>query len=427
VARPARRSSRSTANPPTRRGRARARFPRFGSGLPEADFRQSLLALLLNSTTSFVAGATLASITGTLEALPGLLVLAPAAIGLRGNVFSALGNRLSTTVHLGTFSFSARRDSVFAQNVAASMVLTLELSLLMAVGAGALVLGLGISDSPSVIWKLALVSILGGTIASLVVLAVTIGLTLAAVRFGWDLDNLVAPTVSTLGDVLTIPALWLAAQLVDFEVVSPVLSGTLIAVTVVIGIVAWRSRLEALRRIVRESAPVLLLAAGLSSLAGVALEKRLDLFQQQESLLVLQPAFVSSAGALGGIMAARLATAFQVGTLDPDPVPGRGSRQLALLVLLLAGPVAVYNAVGSGLTAALLGRSGPGIGALISVSVLAAALVTLFVVGVAYYGTVAATRIGLDPDNFGTPVVTSSVDFVGALTLIIVVVLLGIA
>jgi mgtE-like transporter len=427
VARPARRSSRRTANPPARRGRARARFPRFGSGLPEADFRQSLLALLLNSTTSFVAGATLASITGTLEALPGLLVLAPAAIGLRGNVFSALGNRLSTTVHLGTFSFSSRRDSVFAQNVAASMVLTLELSLLMAVGAGALVLGLGISDSPSVIWKLALVSILGGTIASLVVLAVTIGLTLAAVRFGWDLDNLVAPTVSTLGDVLTIPALWLAAQLVDIRIVSPVLSGTLIAVTLVAGVVAWRSRLEPLRRIVRESAPVLLLAAGLSSLAGVVLEKRLELFQQHESLLVLQPAFVSSAGALGGIMAARLATAFQVGTLDPDPVPGRGSRQLALLVLLLAGPVAVYNAVGSELTALLLGRSGPGLGALISVSVVAAAVVTLFVVTVAYYSTVVATRVGLDPDNFGTPVVTSSVDFVGALTLIIVFLVLGVA
>lgn len=395
--------------------------------LPGTDLRQSLVALLLNSTTSFVAGATLASITGTLRALPGLLVLAPAAIGLRGNVFSALGNRLSTAVHLGTFSFSLRRDSVFAQNVAASMALTLQLSLLMALGAGALVLGLDISDSPAVIWKLALVSILGGALASLVVLGVTVGLTLAAVRYGWDLDNLVAPTVSTLGDVLTIPALWLAAQLVDIPVVSPALSAVLIAGTIVVGVLAWRTRLDALRRIVRESAPVLVLAAGLSSLAGVVLEKRLEIFQQHEALLVLQPAFVSSAGALGGIMAARLATAFQVGTLDPDPVPGRGSRQLALLVLVLAAPVAVYNAVGSELTAALMGRSGPGLVPLITVSLIAGAFVTLFVVAVAYYSTVVATRVGLDPDNYGTPVVTSSVDFVGAMTLIIVVLILGIA
>ena len=55
------------------------------------------------------------------------------------------------------------------------------------------------------------------------------------------------------------------------------------------------------------------------------------------------------------------------------------------------------------------------------------AFVTLFVVAVAYYSTVVATRAGLDPDNYGTPVVTSSVDFVGAMTLIIVVLILGIA
>ena len=90
------------------------------------------MALALNSTTSFVAGTILASITGTLDQLPGLLVLVPAAIGLRGNVFSALGSRLSTAIHVGTFRFSARGESDLAQNVAASMVLTLTVSLLRA-------------------------------------------------------------------------------------------------------------------------------------------------------------------------------------------------------------------------------------------------------------------------------------------------------
>src|SRR4051812_24836294 len=79
---------------------------------PSGDTSQSLVALALNSTTSFVAGMILAAITGTLDQLPGLLVLVPAAIGLRGNVFSALGSRLSTAIHVGTFRFSARADSV---------------------------------------------------------------------------------------------------------------------------------------------------------------------------------------------------------------------------------------------------------------------------------------------------------------------------
>ena len=70
--------------------------------------RQSLVSLCLNSSTSLLAGAVLGSITGTFERLPGLLVLVPAAIGLRGNVFSSLGNRLSTSIHVGTFRLSLR-------------------------------------------------------------------------------------------------------------------------------------------------------------------------------------------------------------------------------------------------------------------------------------------------------------------------------
>ena len=41
--------------------------------------------------------------------LPGLIVLVPAAIGMRGNVFGALGSRLGTQIHAGTFRLS-RRD-----------------------------------------------------------------------------------------------------------------------------------------------------------------------------------------------------------------------------------------------------------------------------------------------------------------------------
>ena len=50
-----------------------------------------------------------------------------------------------------------------------------------------------------------------------------------------------------------------------------------------------------------------------------------------------------------------------------------------------------------------------------------------FVVVVAYYGTVVAFRTGLDPDTYGIPVVSSSVDFVGALILILTIAALGIA
>src|SRR3954451_6062594 len=105
---------------------------RFGARLRAAaasdvaGLRQALAALLVSSGGDLLAGLTLGAITGTLEALPGLLVLVPAAIGMRGNIFGALGSRLGTSIHTGTFRLSTRRDTVVGQNLASSMALTLS-------------------------------------------------------------------------------------------------------------------------------------------------------------------------------------------------------------------------------------------------------------------------------------------------------------
>ena len=57
---------------------------------------------MVGLAASLIAGLTLGGITGTLERLPGLLVLIPAAIAVRGTIFGAMGSRLGTAIHTGT-------------------------------------------------------------------------------------------------------------------------------------------------------------------------------------------------------------------------------------------------------------------------------------------------------------------------------------
>src|SRR5919205_1224745 len=112
--------------------RAGARFV----ALLRADFagvRAGFVALLISSGGDLVAGITLASIAGTLKELPGLLVLVPAAIGMRGNVFGALGSRLGTQIHAGTFRLSRRIDTDVGQNMAAAVLSSLSIAALLAV------------------------------------------------------------------------------------------------------------------------------------------------------------------------------------------------------------------------------------------------------------------------------------------------------
>jgi len=389
--------------------------------------RQSLISLFLNSSTSLLAGAVLGAITGTFERLPGLLVLVPAAIGLRGNVFSSLGNRLSTAIHVGTFRLSLRPRTLVGQNVMASLVLTVMMSLLLAVVAKVVAVGLGVADTISVL-DLALISVVGGLLASLVVLVATIALAAGSVRYDWDLDNVTAPIVSTLGDVLTLPALWLASLLVvDVPGASEALGLMVGALGVAAFVLAWRSKKDVLRQVVRESIPILFAAACLSTMAGIAIEKQLETFSTYPALLILFPAFISSAGALGGILAARLSTKLHLGVMSATPVPSRDARLDGLLILLLGVPVYLFNGVGAHYFGRALGQASPGLAQMVAVSLLGGFLAVAFVVAVAYYGTIAAVRLGVDPDTYGIPLVTSSVDFAGAVFLIMIIVTLGVA
>ena len=390
-----------------------------------ADGAQTLTALAVNSTTSLVAGITLGALTDTFERLPGLLVLVPAAIGLRGNVFSALGSRLSTAVHIGEFTLSRRRGTVLMENVIGALILTSGLSLALAAGAWLLARAL-LDTTPIPLVDLATISIAGGLLASAIVLAVTIGLAVLAARRGWDLDNLVAPVVSTMGDVLTLPALWLATHLIDHGTWTDAVGWLLVVATVVASLYGVLSRQQLLRSVSRQSWPILVGAGALSLLAGLVIEHRLEALAAAPALLILVPAFVSSAGALGGVLSARIATGLHLGTRRVSLVPDRGTRDDVVAIAALAVPVMLYNAVGSRAVAGLVGPAAPPLPELLLTTFLAGVGVVAFALAVAYLSGVAAFRLRLDPDTYGVPTVTSSVDLVGAVLLTSVAVGLGV-
>ena len=58
--------------------------------------RQGFVALLISTLAALVAGIMTSSIQGTLRLLPSLYILLPAATGMRGTIFGAIGGRLGT-------------------------------------------------------------------------------------------------------------------------------------------------------------------------------------------------------------------------------------------------------------------------------------------------------------------------------------------
>lgn len=407
----------------------RKRLARVGRALAGGDpraYRDCLAALTVAGVTSLVAGVTLALTTDTLEELPGLLLLVPAALAVKGNVFGALGSRLGTSIHAGTFRLSGRLDTIVGANVAAAMVLSLVIAVAIAFLAKGVAIAFSISETMSVA-DFIVVSALGGILASLVILVITLLLAAASVRYDWDLDNVVSPLVTATSDVASLPALVLAAELASVDLVTPVLAWVFIATAV--GAIAWSllTRVALFRTIVRESMPILVVAGLLDLIAGITIEKRLDDFLEFPVLLVLLPGFLGTAGALGGVLSSRLATKLHLGLIEPGPVPrGSAGAELAM-IFSLSIPVFVMAGVVAEVGGALTDQASPGLVDLVLVAVLGGLLATACVIVVAYYATVVAVRFGLDPDTYGIPMVTSTLDFVGAFALILAIVSLGVA
>lgn len=387
--------------------------------------RQSILALAIAALASLTAGLTLAAIRGTLEDLPGLLVMVPAAIAMRGNVYGAMGNRLSTAIHTGTFDLGWRKDSVVGQNVVAAATVTLFTSVSLAVLAKSTAVAFGLPNTIALSDFIA-ISVLGGLMSSAVLMLATLGLAGSSTRRNWDLDNVLAPIMSAAGDAVTLPALFVASLVVGVGVLSEVLSIVAVLAVIVSLRMVSRTSLTHLKMIVSESAPILLFAALLDVIAGLVIAKRFEELSSFPVLLILVPAFLSAGGAIGGILSSRLSTKLHLGLVSPQSWPDDEAKLDVTTSFMLALPVFLGVGLLAEVLAQITGIASPGLTKVVLVAILGGVLTTLLVVVIGYYGTIAAWRLGVDPDTYGFPLVTSSVDLVGAYAFVLAIVAVGV-
>ena len=387
--------------------------------------RQGLVALALSTLAGFVAGLTLAHITGTLQELPGLIVLIPAAVGMKGTIFGAIGARLGTANVAGLLEPTLRPGSVLQRNVYVAVVTTFSSALWLAVLS---VLASAAFGEPSIsLWRLATVSIVGGAIGSGLILMITLALSVLSYRRGWDLDSVSTPMVTALGDMTTLPSLFLATFLLRWDVIAIPVAAISIAVALYAAVRSYTVADRVIRRIVLEMTAVILLTPILDVLAGSLLRARQDQLVAVPVLLALIPPFVSQAGALGGIFASRTASKLQIGVITARGLPEIPALVDASIVSALS--LAVFAMVGVvafvlGVATDLVGM--PSFQALVGGTILAGLVVTPITLVASYYLAIGTFRFGLDPDNQSVPIITSAMDLAGVATVLFVMTSLGV-
>jgi mgtE-like transporter len=415
-----------------RRIRERPRLrPRVYGYLTEEkeSLRQGFAALFISSTGELVAGIALAGIAGILDELVGLAVLIPAAIGMRGAIFGAMGSRLSTAIQTGLFSFNLRRG-VLAENLQAAAILSLISGVFLAFAARLLCDFLGVRTELT-IFDYVVISTVGGIIAGVLLLGITVVVARLSVARGWDMDNIAAPMITACGDILTLPSLVAATYLIGIPIFSNLFAAALILVAVAVVVAAFRLGAPALRRILAESLPILAMTGLVTILVGVALEDRKESFVTLPALLILLPAFLQEGGALGGILSSRLSSKIHLGLLAPSGLPPVNTFRDFTLVYTFATGVYLFIGGASHWLAVALGTLSPDVLEALGLGAGQLSPRVLPKIGVcalaAYYGSIVSYRVGLDPDTYGIPIITAAVDLLGFMSLIIALVVFRLA
>jgi mgtE-like transporter len=381
--------------------------------------RQGLVALALSTAAGFVAGLILAHLTDTLATLPGLLVLIPAAVGMKGTIFGAIGARLGTASAAGLLTIDLRPGGVLRRNVQVAILTTFSSSVWLAVlarVAGAL------TGQPSMsIWDLLTISVIGGAMGSVLILAITVLLSAASTRLGWDLDSVSTPMVTALGDMTTLPCLFLASFLVRNDAVAAVAAAVAAIAGVAFAIRSYTAPDAVVRRIVLEMTATIALTPILDIMAGTFLRANEARLVSAQVVLAVVPPFVSQAGALGGIFSSRISSKLSLGVITPRGRPEVPAFIDATIVLIQSA--ATFTLIG--LAAWALGRATglagmPSAVALVVSTLVAGLLVTPITIVAGYYLAVVSYRFGLDPDNQGVPIITSVMDLAGVAVLLLV-------
>ena len=383
-----------------------------------------LAALVIAAIADLIAGIFLTTMEDYLLTITGMMILIYCAIGMRGNIFGSMGSRLGTSMHMGTFKMTFKKNSVLRSNVEAALALTLSLSIIMGVvGWVVTVVFFGPTIDP---FRFVFISLVGGILAGVIVVIFNIIIAYVGFKRDWDVDNITAPLIAAAGDIATVPMIFVATLMQeaiadDWIIYAVCIILTVVSIYVMVSILLRknrrRKRMNEAKRILRQSTPVLLVCMLFEILAGVVIQNETDSLVQYAVILVLLPAFLNEGNALSGMLTSRLSSMLHLGTLDPTPLPQKGAYENFMLIYILAA--VTFIMIGS----AAFGVQPDSLAyvTVIAIVLIAGMLTTTVINILSYYVAIAATKFNLDPDDHCIPITSSVMDVVGTVILVTVI------
>ncbi|QZA88062.1 magnesium transporter [Salinarchaeum sp. IM2453] len=176
-------------------------------------YRESLPILIIALGGGLFAGLVLEELLDSVARFPGLLVMVPVFLATRGNVYGALGGRISSGLHQGLIKPKLEWNDRLVNAVIASFINGIGISIVIGVISwGALEI---LGREAAALYEFVGIMLIAGVLTSVVMIIGLLVLIFAGYRLGYDPDNLVGPIVTTLGDIFGMLFLLLAVFTIE--------------------------------------------------------------------------------------------------------------------------------------------------------------------------------------------------------------------
>ncbi len=377
----------------------------------KSTINQSLIALLICAIGDLCAGIILGNMTFFIKTFPGLLVLIPGAIGMRGNIFGSFASRISTNLHIGTLEPEFKPSSILNINFASSIILTMILSLFLAIFAKIMCIIIGLNSIS--LMDFILISLFAGFISCLIMLPITLFISIKSYNGGWDPDNITTPIVAAFGDLLTLPCIILSIFLLEFLNLNLFVKTIIFIILIIVVIILFIYGLysdDYLKTILKQSTPTLVFCSFLGIFAGTVLDTCASTLLNNPTILTLVPLFSGESGNLVSILGARLSSGIHSGLIETEFKLNESVTINFIIIALLSLIVYPAIAIIADVFSMLLNIQTFSILHLILISMLSGMILIPIMIVIVFFIGIYSFNKGLDPDNVVIPISTSITD-----------------
>lgn len=178
----------------------------------DEEFKEIFFSEIISITGGLFAGSMLAVFANKLFLIPGLLILLPGFLEMRGNISGSLAGRLSVDLHLKKLKpdLKFKNNILLKDNIAASSLLVVLVAFILGVVAYSANFFIFNINAPAIIY----IAVIAAVLSNIIEIPLTVISTFWLFKHRYDPDNIMGPYITTTGDIISVLSILIAIMAV---------------------------------------------------------------------------------------------------------------------------------------------------------------------------------------------------------------------